>query len=67
MALIAAYLAIAGERESGSLKLLLGLPPSRGEVLVGKFLGRSGVVAIGLVLGFLVSGVVTVAIYGGLP
>lgn len=67
MALIAAYLAIAGERESGSLKVLLGLPPSRGEVLVGKFLGRSGVVAIGLVLGFLVSGVVTVAIYGGLP
>ncbi|WP_255150187.1 ABC transporter permease subunit [Halorarius halobius] len=67
MALIAAYLAVAGERESGSLKVLLGLPPSRGEVLVGKFLGRSGVVAIGLVLGFAVSGVVTAALYGGLP
>ncbi|MFC7174984.1 ABC transporter permease [Haloplanus litoreus] len=51
MALIAAYLAIAGERESGSLKVILGLPPSRGEVLLGKFLGRSGVVAIGLALG----------------
>jgi len=67
LALIAAYLAIAGERESGSLKILLGLPPSRGEVLVGKFLGRSAVVALGLTLGFAVSGVVTVAIYGGLP
>jgi len=67
MALIAAYLAIAGERESGSLKVLLGLPPSRGEVLVGKFLGRSGVVAVGLVLGFAVSGVVTLAVYGTLP
>lgn len=67
MALIAAYLAIAGERESGSLKVILGLPPSRGEVLVGKFFGRSGVVAIGLALGFVVSGVVTAALYGGLP
>jgi len=67
MALIAAYLAIAGERESGSLKVILGLPPSRGEVLLGKFLGRSGVVAIGLSLGFVVSGVVTVILYGGLP
>lgn len=67
MALIAAYLAVAGERESGSLKVLLGLPPSRGEVLVGKFLGRSGVVAVGLVLGFAVSGVVTLAVYGAVP
>jgi len=67
MALIAAYLAIAGERESGSLKVLLGLPPSRGEVLVGKFFGRSGVVAVGLGLGFAVSGVVTLAVYGTLP
>lgn len=67
MALIAAYLAIAGERESGSLKVLLGLPPSRGEVLVGKFLGRSGVVVVGLTLGFAVSGVVTFALYGDLP
>jgi ABC-2 type transport system permease protein len=67
MALVAAYLAIAGERESGSMKVLLGLPPSRGEVLLGKFLGRGGVVTIGLVLGFTVSGVVTLALYGELP
>ncbi|MFC7139919.1 ABC transporter permease [Halosimplex aquaticum] len=67
MALIAAYLAVAGERESGSLKVLLGLPPSRGEVLVGKFLGRSGVVAVGLALGFAVAGLVTLALYGELP
>jgi ABC-type transport system involved in multi-copper enzyme maturation permease subunit len=67
MALIAAYLAVAGERESGSLKVLLGLPPSRGEVLLGKFLGRGGVVAIGLTLGFVVSGIVTAALYGELP
>lgn len=67
MALIAGYLAIAGERESGSLKILLGLPPSRGEVLAGKFLGRAAVVGIGVAAGFAISGVVTYALYGVLP
>ena len=41
LALVAAYLAIAGERESGSLRLLLGLEPSRGTVVVGKFVERA--------------------------
>lgn len=67
MALIAGYLAIAGERESGSLKVLLGLPPSRGEVLAGKFVGRSAVVGIGVAAGFAISGIVTYALYGVLP
>ena len=67
MALIAGYLAIAGERESGSLKILLGLPPSRGEVISGKFLGRAAVVGLGIAIGFAVSGVVTWALYGSLP
>lgn len=67
MALIAGYLAIAGERESGSLKILLGLPPSRAEVISGKFIGRSAVVGLGIGLGFAVSGVVTWALYGSVP
>ncbi|MDZ7702215.1 MAG: ABC transporter permease subunit [Halobacteriales archaeon] len=67
LSLVAAYLAVAGERESGSVKVLLGLPPSRGEVLLGKFVGRSGVVAVGLALGFAVAGAATAAAYGGLP
>lgn len=67
MALIAAYLAIAGERESGSLKVLLGLPPTRDEVVLGKFLGRAGVVAIGVAGGFAVAGVVTALLFGELP
>ncbi len=67
MALIAGYLAIAGERESGSLKILLGLPPSRRAVVTGKFLGRAGVVGIGISIGFAISGVVTFALYGVLP
>ncbi|ELZ48712.1 hypothetical protein C464_06798 [Halorubrum coriense DSM 10284] len=67
MSLLAAYLSIVGERESGSLKMLLGLPPSRGEVLVGKFLGRGGAVVVGIASGFAISGVITAALYGELP
>ena len=55
-ALIVAYLAVAGERESGSIKYLLGLPNTRRDVVVGKFLGRTAVVAVGLLLAFGVAG-----------
>ena len=67
MALVAAYLAIAGERESGSIKILLGLPPSRGAVLVGKFIGRSLVVVVGIVVGFAIAAIIAVAIFGTVP
>jgi ABC-2 type transport system permease protein len=67
VALVAAYLAIAGERESGSLRLLLGLEPNRRTVVVGKFVGRSAVVVAGLGLGFLLASVVTWVVYGALP
>ncbi|MFO7927427.1 MAG: ABC transporter permease subunit [Halobacteriota archaeon] len=47
-----AYQSIAGERQSGSLKLLLSLPNSRLDVVVGKFLGRLGVLGVAVVIGF---------------
>lgn len=47
-----AYQSIAGERESGSLKILLSLPNSRLDVVVGKFLGRLGVLSVAVVIGF---------------
>jgi hypothetical protein len=37
-ALVAAYLSIAGERESGSIKFALSLPISRGDLVLGKTL-----------------------------
>ncbi|WP_440991687.1 ABC transporter permease subunit [Haloarchaeobius baliensis] len=67
VALVAAYLAIAGERESGSLRILLGLEPGRTTVVLGKFLGRSAVVVVGLLVGFVLAGVVAVAVYGTVP
>jgi ABC-2 type transport system permease protein len=63
-ALVAAYLAIAGERESGSIKILLGAPHSRLDVTLGKLVGRAGVVVVGIVAGFLVAGVVAAIVYG---
>jgi ABC-2 type transport system permease protein len=52
VSLAAAYNSVVGERESGSLKLLLGLPHTRWEVMVGKFIGRSLVVGLAIIVGY---------------
>jgi ABC-2 type transport system permease protein len=54
-AIVVSYAALVGERESGTLKLLLSLPHSRANVVVGKFFGRSSVVAVPVLVGFLVA------------
>jgi len=61
VALSTSYGSITEERESGSVKLLLSLPNSRLDVVVGKFLGRSAVVVAALLVGFLATFVVLVA------
>lgn len=53
IALIMAYSAVVGERESGSLKLLLSLPHSRADVVFGKVLGRSVAIAAPILVGFI--------------
>jgi len=45
LALVAGYMAVVGERLSGSIRILHGLPHSRGEILLGKFFGRASVLA----------------------
>lgn len=52
---VLAYASVIGERESGTLKLLLSLPHSRLDVLVGKLIGRSAVLALPVTLGLLVA------------
>jgi ABC-2 type transport system permease protein len=64
--LLLGYKSIAGERESGQLKLLLGLPHSRLDVVVGKFLGRSAVALVGLGAACLVAGLAVLVTFGRL-
>ncbi|MFB6193990.1 MAG: ABC transporter permease, partial [Halobaculum sp.] len=58
IALVIAYGAVVGERESGSLKLLLSLPHSRSDVVFGKVLGRTGAIAVPVAAGFLIPGLI---------
>jgi ABC-2 type transport system permease protein len=46
--IFAGYAAVSDERTSGSLKVLLSLPFSRRDVIVGKVVGRSAVVGVPL-------------------
>ncbi|HEY8907234.1 MAG TPA: ABC transporter permease subunit [Rhodoferax sp.] len=52
IALILGFDAIVGERERGSLDLLLSMPITRLELLLGKFLGLSAALACSTVIGF---------------
>jgi len=63
VAIVIAYSSIIGERESGSLKLLLSLPHSRQDVVVGKALGRSTVLSLPVLIGMLLAAAILV-VYG---
>lgn len=66
-AIIAAYLSIAGERRSGSLKLLLSLPPTRRDVVAGKLVGRSATVVAAILVAYLLGVLLIGALYDGFP
>ena len=52
IALILGFDAIVGERERGSLDLLLSMPITRVELLLGKYLGLAAALACSTVVGF---------------
>jgi ABC-2 type transport system permease protein len=58
---VVGYNAVSGERESGSLKLLLSLPHSRADVVFGKVVGRGAALALATLAGFLLPAAVLVA------
>jgi len=58
IALILGYDAIAGERDRGSLELLLSMPITRLELLLGKFCGLAAALAFSTLAGFGLAGVV---------
>ena len=65
--LVIAYLSIAGERETGRIKYLLGLPNRRWEVILGKFISRSLVAALAVVLSMAVGLVIIAARTASVP
>lgn len=62
IALLLAYDAVVGERESGTLQLLLTYPLSRTALLLGKFLGHSLILGAATALGFGIAGT-TIALF----
>lgn len=50
--LLLAYDTLAGERQQGTLLLILSYPVTRAQVLTGKFYGHSGALAVATVAGF---------------
>jgi ABC-type transport system involved in multi-copper enzyme maturation permease subunit len=56
--LLLSYQSVVGERTSGSLKFVLGLPLTRTDVLLGKVAGRTLGIAGPLCVAFLVLGVI---------
>ena len=64
IALLLGFDAIVGERERGSLDLLLAHPITRGELLLGKYLGLALALALAMLAGLAVVGVMLVWQFG---
>ncbi|MFB6187473.1 MAG: ABC transporter permease subunit, partial [Halobacteriaceae archaeon] len=64
IALVAGYMAVVGERQSGSLRILMSYPFSRFDVVIGKLAGRLLITGIGLAIGFAVASGLVVWLYG---
>ncbi|KAB1194699.1 ABC transporter permease subunit [Haloferax sp. MBLA0076] len=58
-----AYDTVAGELESGTIRFLLSLPNSRAEVVFGKFVGRTAVIGVSILVGYTVAGAIALATY----
>ncbi|QDX40191.1 ABC transporter permease subunit [Salarchaeum sp. JOR-1] len=61
--LFVGHKAIVGEVESGSAKLLLSLPHSRRDAVLGKVVGRAVVLSVSILVGLVASLVVMLALY----
>lgn len=62
-AIVVAAGAVAGERDSGSAKILLGFPHSRRDVMLGKLVGRTAVLGVALLVGLAATLVVVLALF----
>ena len=67
LALLVGYMAIVGERQSGSLRVLFELSHNRWEVFVGKLASRLGVIVIATIVACLVALGMVVALFDSFP
>ncbi|MFC6733999.1 MULTISPECIES: ABC transporter permease [unclassified Haladaptatus] len=67
VALLASYLAIAGERRSGGIKFLLSVPNTRRDVFVGKLASRLTLLGVGLGVAFLTAASIALTRFGAFP
>lgn len=58
IALLLCYDSFVGEKEAGTLLLLLAYPVSKSQLLLGKFIGQGGIITLATLLGFGSSAVV---------
>ncbi|MFC3959183.1 ABC transporter permease subunit [Halovivax cerinus] len=65
--LVVSVKSIVRERELGSIKILLSLPHSRFEVLFGKFLGRSLLLTVAILVGFVPGAAILSTQFGTVP
>lgn len=65
VALLGSYAAVVGERETGSVRFLLGLPNTRDDAYVGKFCSRAAVVCVPLVLALVLTGIIVQLTFEG--
>lgn len=63
-AIVVCYRSLAGERESGSMKLLLSLPHTRLDIILGKVVGRAGVLAVPIVVALTIGTLFGTALLG---
>ena len=61
ISLVLGFDAIVGERERGSLELLLSMPLTRLELLLGKYLGLAAALTVSTVVGFGLAGAILTA------
>ncbi|MFC7074174.1 ABC transporter permease [Halovenus rubra] len=67
VSIILGYKSIIDERESGTIALLLSLPHSRRDMVVGKFVGRTVVLAIPVLVSLLGASAVIVLLFDSFP
>ncbi|WP_410765389.1 ABC transporter permease subunit [Haloferax sp. DFSO60] len=63
ISLAVGYDTIVGERDSGTIRLLLALPHSRAEVVFGKLLGRICVIGVSIAVGYGVIALIALATF----